>query len=255
MTYREILPAAALRPYVDRFWTRSGPEGDDGTLVLPDGCVDVLFFVDRGEAFIVGAMTKPTLVRVADRIVAVRFRPGAAASVLGIPAREVTDRRVSLDDLGPRGLRIERPAGDALGALTRAVHERLAACEGELDRKVAFAIDRLTRARPSTVRDVTAELGWTRQHLARRFAHEVGIGPRAFGRIARMQRAVSRLQADGTSSLASLASDLGYVDQAHFGRELRALAGVTPAEARRGSVRTIPSLYGETASGNSEETT
>ena len=60
MTYREILPAPALRPFVDRFWTRtsSGAAREGASLILPDGCLDVIARLDRGgEARVVGAMS------------------------------------------------------------------------------------------------------------------------------------------------------------------------------------------------------
>ena len=48
-----------------------------------------------------------------------------------------------------------------------------------------------------------------------------------------MHEAVARLQAGEADSLAQLALDLGYYDQAHFIKEFTALVGKPPGEYRR----------------------
>ena len=54
--------------------------------------------------------------------------------------------------------------------------------------------------------------------------------PKAVGRILRFERAVARLRAG--DDLGALALDCGYYDQAHFNRDFREFAGVTPTALR-----------------------
>ena len=79
---------------------------------------------------------------------------------------------------------------------------------------------------------LAAELGWSRRHLAARFRDEVGVSPKALARLLRFERALELL---GTRTLADIAYECGYYDQAHFNRDFRAFAGATPGEllARR----------------------
>jgi AraC-like DNA-binding protein len=58
----------------------------------------------------------------------------------------------------------------------------------------------------------------------------VGYGPKTLHRIFRLRRflALSRRPAD-SGSLAALALEAGYADQAHLGRECSELAGVSPS--------------------------
>ena len=80
------------------------------------------------------------------------------------------------------------------------------------------------------VASLAEEVGWSRRHLAARFREHVGLPPKALARILRFERAAERLRRG--ADLADAALDSGYYDQAHFNRDFRAFAGVTPTEYR-----------------------
>jgi AraC-like DNA-binding protein len=257
--YTEISPPADLAAYVDRLWLRSTRGGGRVHRVLPDGCVDVIVRADRGEAELVGAMTRALVV--ADEpaeMVAVRFRPGAAAVFAGCALGELTDRNPALSELSIPG------AGSLAGRVSdaRGTEARLAALIGWLrarlaaagaarrgpDPLVAHAVARLSAG--SRVDCVADELGVSRQYLARGFRREVGLSPKQLARIARMQRAASviggRRGRPGamTGAMARLAVELGYFDQAHLANELRALIDLTPAALAAEQPITLSHLYG-----------
>ncbi len=82
-----------------------------------------------------------------------------------------------------------------------------------------------------SVADLAADLGWSRQHLARRFRAEFGAGPKLAARILRFERARKLLQAPPPRRpLAEIALDCGFFDQAHLNRDFTELAGCTPTE-------------------------
>jgi AraC-like DNA-binding protein len=68
--------------------------------------------------------------------------------------------------------------------------------------------------------------------LSRAFSREAGMSLTHYRNRVRVSRALERL-ADGEHSLAVLAADLGFSDQAHLTRTVRAHAGHTPAALRR----------------------
>lgn len=265
MSYRELHPPPALRPFVDRFWVRM-PDGAEGeptrlaapvaqgtpSLILPDGCIDVLIDVRTGAARVVGTMTRAVVDPIAARsaLASVRFKPGAARAFLRVPAAELTDRVVAADELGCAWLGTPpAPEGSApavrgvLAALERSLLERCAAAA--LQREVREATRRLFGARAPTVDALARELGRSRQHLTRQFREHVGVGPKEFARVARLQRAIAAVQRSAAPGLAAVALDLGYFDQAHMARDFNDLAGLTPRAAReaRSSIFPIPSLW------------
>ena len=224
MSYREHAPPPDLAHVLRCTWRRVGDGGE--VLVLPDGCVDVL--VAGGRALVAGPDTGPQPVTVpAGTVVAgVRLRAGAAAAALGVPADEVRDLRVPLEDLwGAAGREAGERAGEDPDALLAALTRRLRAAAP--DPRVLAAARRLARAPGTRIPALADALGLGERQLRRRFAAEVGYGPKTFARIARFGAAVELLRRGAPPAEAAYAA--GYADQPHLTREVVALAGRTPA--------------------------
>jgi AraC-like DNA-binding protein len=75
-------------------------------------------------------------------------------------------------------------------------------------------------------------LGVSPYRLSRAFTHELGVSLTRYRNRVRVGRALDRLTA-GESSLAALAADLGFADQAHLCRTVREQLGHTPTAVRR----------------------
>jgi AraC-like DNA-binding protein len=252
MSYREIVPHPALRAWVDRFWLRVPDTTEPGLAtepdcILPDGCVDVLVGLDARVVHVVGTMTRA--LRVDTRrasLAAVRFRPGAAAALLGVAAHELTDRLVPVADLGrgwlsPRAVEA-RSAREAVKQLEASLLVRAGQVNRVGQTTQQPAVARVVQlcfgsTRPS-VSDLARELGWSRQRLTRVLLEEVGIGAKQLLRVGRLQRAVDELQRFPGASLAQAAAGLGYTDQAHMCRDFRELIGSSPGVVRA-AARTI----------------
>lgn len=254
MSYREYVPAPALRPFVDRLWTRDGGLSPSEQRVLPDGCIDWLLHLGTApRAVVVGTMTRPHVVPAgfAPPIVAVRFRPGGAAAFLRERADRFTDHHVALDDAGVSSIAIlDRVLDEVLPhrrarALERHLLAALPRAEGPpaiIDR----AVGALWREQPPSVDALARELGVTRQHLRRLFRDHVGIGPKELARVARVHRAIERLGSARRGDLAGVATEIGFFDQAHMNRDFREIAGATPGEIiRRDSIFPIRPAFDE----------
>jgi AraC-like DNA-binding protein len=64
------------------------------------------------------------------------------------------------------------------------------------------------------------------------FRDQVGLPPKLVARLTRFERLVRHLRTGPTETLASLAADFGYYDQAHLVRDMREFAGMTPTQVR-----------------------
>ncbi|PRX44132.1 AraC-like DNA-binding protein [Prauserella shujinwangii] len=78
---------------------------------------------------------------------------------------------------------------------------------------------------------LAALLGVSPYRLSRAFPRELGVSLTRYRNRARVGRALDRLAA-GETDLAALAADLGFADQAHLTRTVRAHLGHTPATLR-----------------------
>ncbi|TWS18510.1 helix-turn-helix transcriptional regulator [Tsukamurella asaccharolytica] len=84
-----------------------------------------------------------------------------------------------------------------------------------------------------TVEDAAAAIGVsarTAQRLTRRF---VGLTPLALIHRRRLQLAAHLLSTEPDTSVAQIATDLGYADQSHLVRDFRKVLGFTPGGYRR----------------------
>lgn len=79
-----------------------------------------------------------------------------------------------------------------------------------------------------SIERLAASHGVGYKQLERSFARDVGLTPKHFARVARVQRALELATSLPGASLARLAVDSGYADQAHFTREFSRLIGVAP---------------------------
>ncbi len=198
--------------------------------VLPDGCMDLIWM--DGAVHVAGPDTRAFLVTLGPGqvVTGLRFRPGAAPGVLGIPAGALRDRRVRLEDLWPGTTVSQRvaEAPDPAVALAAAVASR--ATEPDLALGAVLACLRAG----SSVAATADALGWTDRALHRRCQDAFGYGPSVLRRILRFRMAL-RLAEHG-APFAATAARAGHADQAHLSREVRALAGVPLGQLVRGQL-------------------
>jgi AraC-like DNA-binding protein len=208
-------------------WRRTAEPGDRTSRVLPDGCMDLLWW--GGEIVVAGPDTTAYLseIRPGESLVGLRLPPGTAPTVLGVPASELRDARVPLSELWPD--RVVREAAELVAADPGTALERLAAgrlaAAGGPDPVARRVVTGLRAGAP--VGAVASALNLSARQLQRRCLAAFGYGPKTLARILRMGRALDL--AWGGTALALVAADAGYADQAHLTREVRALAGTTPA--------------------------
>ncbi|MGD9694765.1 MAG: helix-turn-helix domain-containing protein [Thermoleophilia bacterium] len=205
---------------------------------------------ERLGSFAAGLTTGP--VRVVHggwaRCLQVDLAPRAARRLLGVPLRELAGRSVALRDvMGPSaealtGRLAEAATWDERFALVERALARRLGDAPPLRREVGWALGRIRAsggAQP--IGGLASELGWSARRLIRGFRDEVGLPPKAVARIVRFERLAALAGADGPVDWARAAVACGYFDQAHMAREVRDLAGVTPARLRAERINSVQS--------------
>ena len=184
------------------------------------------------------------------RSVGVHFKPWGLAPFLPMPAAELCDRPVTVEQVWGRPAIAE--LRDRL-ATADGPHEMLTLLEEELMRRLCETAGLgLVRHTSSVIAatsgavaigDLRVAAGVSSTHLAQRFKELIGVTPKRLARTYRFAATVLAIDPAGPIDWGDLAGGAGYFDQAHFGHEFRAFTGLTPTryvEVRRRFLREHP---------------
>ncbi|MFK0246868.1 helix-turn-helix domain-containing protein [Amycolatopsis azurea] len=184
------------------------------------------------------------------RSVGVHVKPWGLAPFLPMPAAELCDRPVTMEQVWGRSA-----VAELRDRLATAVgpHEMLTLLEDELMRRlrettglslVRHTSDVLVATRgKAAIGDLSVAAGVSSTHLAQRFKQLTGVTPKRLARTYRITAAVFAIDPSGPIDWGDLAGRAGYFDQAHFGHEFREFTGLTPTryvEVRQRFLREHP---------------
>jgi len=174
------------------------------------------------------------------RLIGARLEPWAAHSLFGILPRG--------DGSPPPLLRnlIGDEADRLRDRLTLAPTEEACflAFSAWLSGQPALQMHRpLWRQHKQRVSDLAEGLGISERSLRRRFSEDIGIAPKRWLRLKRLDGVLRDLASpNGGMSLTDLADAHGFADQAHLNRELTRMTGATPNRLKRRESGTPPHL-------------
>jgi AraC-like DNA-binding protein len=171
------------------------------------------------------------------RTVSVMFETGSALGFFGIPMSEARDQLVPLEavwggfgsTMRARVLEMSTPE-DTLGLVETLLLERLE--DAALERSILCAASAL--AEGARVADVTDHTGMSAKRFVRAFREHIGVTPKRYARIHRLQRLLRSVGSRADVDWARAAVEHGYYDQSHLANDFRELTGITPTayEAR-----------------------
>ncbi|WP_328397763.1 helix-turn-helix transcriptional regulator [Nocardia sp. NBC_00416] len=200
--------------------------------IIPDNHADFIVS-STGDQWLVGPATTVDLPELPPGTVlrGARIHTAALRAVTGAEGSDLRDAKVALDDLLPS--RIARTLTDSLAegrfgeSLARTLWPRL-----RIDPRVSAAVAALAGS-PVGIETLADHLALTPRHLRRLVETEAGLRPKTVQLVGRLQRAIELMRAEPELPLSLVAASTGYTDQAHFGRDARRLADLTPATLSR----------------------
>lgn len=254
MEYVEHLPPPGLQRHVQCLWElRDNAPGDDLQTIYPDGRCELLaelgvplrFHGPDGEvradqAFCFAAQQLgPIRLQAAGPVHCIGVRLTAACSGLIAGARLPTLRNHApdlhaLDDAFAMQFQAaarasaETKSPEPLWELMRS------RCNGFApDVIVEQAVDALDAAQGDLrIADLAKRLDTALRTLQARFLHAVGMTPKEYARVRRLQALLHTLDAE-PAGIADAAARHGYSDQAHATHDLARWTGTTPARLVR----------------------
>lgn len=251
MTTTTRVPCPALAPFVEAFWYVEDDLPPGRERKLPSGEMQVVVNLAEDElrcydgprldqrrrthgSGLCGVLARPVGIDTAEqrRVLGVSFRLGGTLPFFSEPAAALTEPVIGLDALWGRAgatlrerLLAEPTPARMLRAMEAALLER-AVRPLEPDPALAAAATALNRGSP--VGEVVRALGTTPSTLTRRFQHGIGLAPKPFARVRRLQRLLASVAGRAPVDWATVAVRQGFFDQAHLINDFRTLTGLTP---------------------------
>jgi len=256
MDYQTFKPHPDLAPLIKLFWTLKIPSDPHikKQRVLPDGCVEMIFilgddiqrcasekeFIIQPRAFILGQISTPFYVKPTGHVdsFAVRFYPYAFSNFISIPIHKLANTETPLSELFEKKVASKLEADIKSAPSTQ---ERIRIIEtfflnlSKEKRVVDGLVKSLTDAILSTggsisIKSVLEDTPSKRRQLERMFLKEVGISPKQFSKVVRLQAALKLLLEKSSSSNTRIAYGANYYDQSHFIKDFKEFTGVSPTE-------------------------
>ncbi|MBH0775970.1 helix-turn-helix domain-containing protein [Nocardia bovistercoris] len=168
--------------------------------------------------------------------VTIALTPMGCRTLFGLPAGELWNTSLECANVaGPAGDELwERLQGPAPWSRRFAVCDEILGRLANPDRLVTPELSLAWRSLvdsggAASIGPLAERIGWSRQHLTRRFNAEFGVSPKLAGRITRFERARRMIERTPSHiTLAQVAAACGYYDQAHLNRDFADLAGCSP---------------------------
>lgn len=248
-------PAAPLQGCIDELWHMRSNGSYTRERLLPHAHMDLLINLGEPHRLVSHDPDRPSrlyqrawIAGLQDRyldiespshpwLMGIRFKPTGPLALLRVPLAELTNRVVDLDlILGSSIERLRQRLMEAASLerrfqiLERYLLERIASARAPRA-EVGYALTRLARTRGAVrMRSLAVETGISQKHLIDLFHEQVGMAPKRYARIVRLNALLKEVS---SSNWADLAARFGYYDQPHFVREFREFSGTTPTEFLR----------------------
>jgi AraC-like DNA-binding protein len=244
MRYLVHKPNAPLNVFVDYLWYLSDFPGHAHERIFPSGTSEMVIDVSglgNSDHRFPSAVVSGCFSQFFDidtwmhaGLIGVHFRPGGAARLLGIPANEITNRHISLEDLwGSRAKELHEQLCTAKSLRQRfmILERMLLACAREISigrNVINMSLTELEQA-GMDVGQIAEKAGLSRRHLIRIFTRDVGITPKLYSKVRRFQRSFELMTTKrNKQSWAQLALECGYFDQSHLCRDWVEFTGLSP---------------------------
>lgn len=235
---QRFAPGEALARFVNHYWCvhwdlPPGVLHEQGVLSHP--CQGIA--VQDGRAYVYGVITGTSMRKLEGKgfVFAAMFRPGGFYPFYQKAVSQLTDNEVPLEQIfGANTLADELMAnntpGDRLQVLERFLLEHLPEPDAQAELTSQVVQEVASNRDILRLEDICRHFGLSARSLQRLFQVYVGVTPKWVIQQYRLHEAADQLASGGFGSLAQLAQQLGYYDQAHFVRDFKQVIGLSPSQ-------------------------
>jgi len=249
--FRQVSPSISLQPYIQCYWqiqSELALATPSTELMHPDGGMGIILnfgdpLIYDGEeintiGFMDGIHTKTRQLSMTGHIdaIGIRFNPGGASHFLSIPLFEIQNSNIDLNDLAQSQLlelcheeKERNPEGDILNFIDNFL---LGIRNTPLrsDVLIQTVIDRIKINQGNAlIAETIQDIGKSHRQIERLFKRCVGMTPKKYARIIRVENARKQLK-NKSCSYTEVGEFAGFYDQAHFIKEFKSIIGLSPTD-------------------------
>ena len=226
----------------DIFYIKSIAEEMKILPMIPDGCM-TMAFVSDGEAisgYICGVTDEIKKLEVCpgEGYIFIRFLPGVGSSLIDGDACKLTNKAVPVEAGGIDGRQLlsilERENGlaERIRLISKVIRTRMQ--EEPNKYLIKYCTERIFQSQGNIkVEELAEESGFTARHIGKMFERCVGISPKLYSQIIRLQLSMTRILEDRNMLLVDIAIDSGFFDHAHMNRMYKKLIHCSSGEFRK----------------------
>ena len=258
MIGQAFLPSPGLRPYIRSYqlWHFIFPDKSklpfkpyaprpEQTLVFcPRGFELVKYvytgqLIKRPESYLIGQYTERTNRHIGSQeflAILVNFQPGVLFRITGIPYHELTNNFIDGETIFSKEIRqvnLRLKSTDDYQEMIRIIEaffflliKKIKIEEHPIDRVTNMLVDHPEK---SSLLYLAKESFLCSRQFERKFRERMGISPKLFTRIARMNKAFKFKYRRPDQDWLGIALDCGYHDYQHLAKDFLDFAGLTPA--------------------------
>ncbi len=248
--FQRFEPSVKLSAIVECYWfINSDHPINSNEFLHPDGGMGII--LNYGDAFQFddilnndlyildgsNTLSKKLSLKGTLNAIGIRFKPAGANLLLSLPLNELKNETISLSDTN-----LKNPSELYYNLIeAQTFHLKVSVIEDWLCRSlhakknisnVVSASLMLIKAHKGLlpIKSVASQLDYNQRRIERLFNSQVGMTPKEYSRILRIEQARAYIKKNKGGSFATIAYDLGFYDQAHFINQFKNVEGITPRE-------------------------
>ncbi|CAH0194094.1 hypothetical protein SRABI96_01745 [Peribacillus sp. Bi96] len=206
--------------------------------VIPDGCIDILFYCDpvRPSANVCGTVLKYKRINFQANCeyFGVRFLPKQETQLFKYSMKEVIDCQIPLADMITieptimERLINEQDFRGRIKLFKEEIGNNIFACN-DLPAIIDYSLNKIYSTKGNVnMNQLAVETGYSTRYLRKQFDAHVGMPPKLFSQIVRFQNSLHMLLNKHFFTVWDVINENGYYDQSHLINEFKKFGYLTP---------------------------
>ena len=215
--------------------------------IVPDGCMAMVFKgrLDNEvptEGYLCGTIDeiKKIYIGPGDYYAFIRFIPGTGYSLIKNEknAGNISDTAIPIrggvagEEQILSALERDIPRAERAGLISKIIRVHL---QKEPDRYIIkYCTERIFASQGNVkVEELAEETGFTARHIAKLFERCVGVSPKLYSQIIKLQASMDKIMENDDKRLVEIALDCGFFDHAHMNRMYKKLIKTSSGEFKK----------------------